>query len=143
MKLSPKTIAYLIAAGLILLVVFSSCRTAKESVKIEYVRDSTVEEQLKASVKKLTIERDNYAKKVQELEYLGINFKDCPDIDSLINAVKRSNGANLDSVLKVMEGYRSEIEVTVDGAIKARGQLASVSSQKPGLKKKSGSGTPV
>ena len=133
MKLSPRTIAYVIAAAAVLLVVFSSCKAGKDVIKTEYVRDSTVEEQLKLYVQKLTIERDNYAKKVSELEYLGISFKDCPDMDSLIAAVKRSNGANLDSVLKVIDSYRSEVEVAADGAIKARGQLASVSKSKTRL----------
>ena len=73
MKLSLRTLAYLIAAAVVLLVVFSSCKASKEVIKTEYIRDSTVEEQLKLYVQKLTIERDNYAKKVSELEYLGNN----------------------------------------------------------------------
>ena len=121
MKLSPRTIAFLIAATVVLLVVFSSCKAGKDIIKTEYIRDSTVEEQLKKYVQKLTIELDNSEKRVKELEYLGINFKDCPDMDSLIAAVKRSNGANIDSVLKVMDSFRSEVEVAADGAIKARG----------------------
>lgn len=133
MKLSPRTIAFLIAATVVLLVVFSSCKAGKDVIKTEYIRDSAVEEQLKLYVQKLTIERDNYAKKVREMEYLGILFKECPDMDSLIAAVKRSNGANLDSVLKVIDSYRSEVEVAADGAIKARGQLASVSKSKTRL----------
>ncbi len=133
MKLSPRTIAYLIAATVVLLVVFSSCKAGKDIIKTEYVRDSTVEEQLKKYVQKLTIELDNYEKRVKELEYLGINFKDCPDMDSLIAAVKRSNGANIDSVLKVIDSYRSEVDIAADGAIKARGQLASVTKSKTRL----------
>ena len=133
MKLSPRTLAYLIAATVVLMVVFSSCKAAKEVIKTEYVRDSTVEEQLKKYVQKLTIELDNSEKRVKELEYLGINFKDCPDMDSLIAAVRRSNGANIDSVLKVMDSFRSEVEVAADGAIKARGQLASVTKSKTRL----------
>ena len=133
MKLSPRTIAFLIAATVVLLVVFSSCKAGKDIIKTEYIRDSTVEEQLKKYVQKLTIELDNSEKRVKELEYLGINFKDCPDMDSLIAAVRRSNGANIDSVLKVMDSFRSEVEVAADGAIKARGQLASVSKSKTRL----------
>lgn len=112
---------------------FLSCKAGKDIIKTEYVRDSTVEEQLKKYVQKLTIELDNSEKRVKELEYLGINFKDCPDMDSLIAAVRRSNGANIDSVLKVMDSFRSEVEVAADGAIKARGQLASVSKSKTRL----------
>lgn len=129
-------VAYLlfVLSLFILMAVFlPSCKASKEVIKTEYVRDSTVEEQLKLYVKKLTIERDNYAKKVSELEYLGISFKDCPDMDSLIAAVRRSNGANIDSVLKVIDSYRSEVEVAADGAIKARGQLASVTKSKTRL----------
>lgn len=133
MKLSPRTLAYLIAAAVVLLVVFSSCKASKDAVKIEYRKDSTSEEALRKQVQTLTYERDNYAKKVREMEYLGISFKECPDMDSLIAAVKRSNGANLDSVLKVIDSYRSEVEVAADGAIKARGQLASVSKSKTRL----------
>ena len=133
MKLSPRTIAFLIAATVVLLVVFSSCKAGKDIIKTEYIRDSTVEEQLKKYVQKLTIELDNSEKRVKELEYLGINFKDCPDMDSLIAAVRRSNGANIDSVLKVMDSFRSEVEVAADGAIKARGQLASVTKSKTRL----------
>ena len=133
MKLSPRTIAFLIAATVVLLVVFSSCKAGKDIIKTEYIRDSTVEEQLKKYVQKLTIELDNSEKRVKELEYLGINFKDCPDMDSLIAAVKRSNGANIDSVLKVMDSFRSEVEVAADGAIRARGQLASVTKSKTRL----------
>ncbi len=112
---------------------FLSCKAGKDIIKTEYVRDSTVEEQLKKYVQKLTIELDNSEKRVKELEYLGINFKDCPDMDSLIAAVRRSNGANIDSVLKVMDSFRSEVEVAADGAIKARGQLASVTKSKTRL----------
>lgn len=112
---------------------FSSCKAGKDIIKTEYVRDSTVEEQLKKYVQKLTIELDNSEKRVKELEYLGINFKDCPDMDSLIAAVRRSNGANLDSVLKVIDSYRSEVDIAADGAIKARGQLASVTKSKTRL----------
>ena len=133
MKLLPRTLAYLIAATVVLLVVFSSCKAGKDIIKTEYIRDSTVEEQLKKYVQKLTIELDNSEKRVKELEYLGINFKDCPDMDSLIAAVRRSNGANIDSVLKVMDSFRSEVEVAADGAIKARGQLASVTKSKTRL----------
>ena len=133
MKLSPRTIAFLIAATVVLLVVFSSCKAAKDTVKIEYRKDSSSEEALRKQVQTLTYERDNYAKKVREMEYLGISFKECPDMDSLISAVKRSNGANLDSVLKVIDSYRSEVEVAADGAIRARGQLASVSKSKTRL----------
>ena len=129
-------VAYLlfVLSLFILMAVFlPSCKASKEVIKTEYVRDSTVEEQLKKYVQKLTIELDNSEKRVKELEYLGINFKDCPDMDSLIAAVRRSNGANIDSVLKVMDSFRSEVEVAADGAIKARGQLASVTKSKTRL----------
>ena len=75
MKLSPPTLAFLIAATVVLLVVFSSCKAGKDIIKTEYIRDSTVEEQLKKYVQKLTIELDNSEKRVKELEEENARLK--------------------------------------------------------------------
>lgn len=120
--------------ALLLLTACPSSRHATTTTSATTV-DSTA--YYRQQIATLTLERDQFERRVDELEYLALTFVDCPDLDSLRAAVLASGCRNIDSVLRVLDSYRSEVKRYADGSLEIRGQLARVVQSKSKVEEES------
>lgn len=116
-----------------LLLAFAGCHVNKQVTKTETKIDSSAYYRKQAETYKA--ERDQYERRVNELEYFALTFVECPDTDSLRAAILASGGKRetLDSVLAVLDSYRAEIKRNADGSIEARGRIAGLTQSKSKL----------
>lgn len=123
----------LIVFTVFLLLAFAGCHVDKQISKTDTRIDSSA--YYRQQIATLTAERDQYERRVNELEYFALTFAECPDTDSLRAAILRSgcNTKTLDSVLRVLDSYRSEIKRNADGSIEARGRIAGLTQTKSKL----------
>lgn len=120
---------------LILLAAFaallSSCHVQKHSTVKTDNRDSIAAAELSRKLAETIRERDFFAKKVEELEYLAITFAECPppvNLDSL-KTVLAASGCRSEDIAILQDklaAVQSKFERAADGSIKAEGRLASV-----------------
>lgn len=116
---------------LLILPLLISCGGVRKITRNETVvtKDSTA--YYRTENEKLTVERDEYARKVQELEYMELTFVACPDLDSLRSTLKRSGCDTV--VIERLIPAPSTIKKNADGSLEVTGQIKSLAQSKSRL----------
>ena len=119
---------------MLLIGVFSSCKTSKGISKTSTTVDSTSLKEAYEKIKTLTQERNTYYSKIRELEYLGVSFQDCPEIniDSLRNVLK-SGGckqSTVDSLINLYKSAQTTIKKLADGTLEIKGKIGYLTQSK-------------
>ncbi len=117
------------ALVIIVLILVSSCSSMKKSQGYtKDVYDSLYAAELEQRIKVLEIENGELTSRVNELEFLGVDFN--PNCDSILKNALLKAGCNTDSINAILIAYKSKIKVYADGSMEAEGFIRSLKHSK-------------
>lgn len=121
-----------------LILLIAGCNSGKEVSKSTRTVDSTAITELRKQLLTVTAERDNFQKRVEELEYLEMTFVPCPpalDVDSLRAVLIAANCSPkvVDSLMGTLNQANTIIKKLADGTLIIEGKVAKLSQSKQRL----------
>lgn len=111
-----------------ILLYFSGCRSGKIQGYTKDLFDSLYAVELEEKIKVLEIENGELTARVNELEFLGVEFDN--NCDSILKSALIKAGCNTDSIGAILMQYKSRIKTYADGSVEAEGFIKTLKKTK-------------
>lgn len=127
---------YILISILVVFVLMAvmSCNSEKHVAKTYTNKDSLALVEAKKVIFTITSERDEYKRKYEELEHLGVTFKedDHINLDSLKKILIDANcpAAEIDKLVQKFNEAQTTIRKLTDGTLEIKGRISSLTQSK-------------
>jgi FtsZ-binding cell division protein ZapB len=118
----------IIALGIFVSVLASSCKSSKNILTQKESFDSTSINEMKQEIRMLRLENQNLQERINEMDLFGVQFDN--DCDSVIRAVLNRSGCNTDSINAVISALKASVKINPDGSMEVQGLIKSLTREK-------------